>query len=71
MYLKEDVIGAYSKKVYGVKGDKVAILINDKPCLLLHENSSKFHADYNLLSNQKINKIEVKNEKVTKSKKRI
>ena len=72
MYLTKDSIGPYSKIVNGVTGDRVAILNHDNNlCLVLHESGQKFYCDFNLLSNQKIEKIEVKNEKVTKSKKRI
>jgi len=74
MYLTEDIKGAYSKKVYGIIGDKVAILSNDyNLCLVLHESGTKFHCYFNQLSNLKINK-EVKHEefkKVIKGKKRI
>lgn len=70
MYIKEDIIGIYSHIVYAVKGDKCAILNNENPCLLLHENGGKFHADFNLLSYEKIEKENVKI-KETKNKKRV
>ena len=70
MYLKEDYVGSYSRNLYALKGDKVAILNNKNPCLLLHENGVKFHADFNLLSYEKIEKENVKI-KETKKKKRV
>ena len=67
MYLTKDVVGAYSRINYGVIGDRVAILKNDSPlCLVLHESGYLFYCNYNLLSNQKIEKS-VKE----KSKKRV
>lgn len=67
MYLTKDITGAYSKINYGVTGDRVAILKNDAPlCLVLHESGHLFYCNYNLLSNQKIEKS-VKE----KSKKRV
>ena len=67
MYLKEDSVGPYSKKKYGCTGDKVAILNHDRNlCLVLHESGSKFYCDFNILSNQKIDKVNV--EEKTKKK---
>lgn len=73
MYLNTDIKGASSRKVYGSKGDKVAILDNSIEMLLvLHESGHKFHIQKELLSHTFIPKEikhEAKNE--SKSKKRI
>ena len=67
MYLTKEVVGAYSRINYGVTGDRVAILKNDSPlCLVLHESGHLFYCNYNLLSNQKIEKSVIE-----KSKKRV
>ena len=73
MYLNTEIKGAASRKVYGVRGDKVAILDNNIEMLLvLHESGHKFHIQKELLSHefiQKEIKHESKNE--SKSKKRV
>jgi hypothetical protein len=43
LYLKHDVIGSCSKKVYGKKNDRIHILKNNHEMILVqHENGSKF-----------------------------
>ena len=43
-YLNKDVKGAASKKVYGFKGDKIAIIKNNIDMyLVIHESGNKFH----------------------------
>jgi hypothetical protein len=61
LYLKHDVIGSCSNKVYGKKNDRIHILRNQHDMILIqHENGSKFfinQSDYSTtidISNQKI-----------------
>jgi len=68
MYLLEDIVGIYSKIVYGVTGDKVAILRYGEPSLVLHESGHKFHCEVKKLTYKKIDKL--KDEK-PKTKKRV
>ena len=70
MYLTKDVVGSYSKINYGFTGDRVAILKNESPlCLVVHECGHLFYCNYDLLSNQKIEKITKQNGE--KKKKRV
>lgn len=70
MYLLEDSIGIYSKIVYGVIGDKVAILRYSEPCLVLHESSHIFHCEVKKLTYKKIER-NVENKEKPKKKKRV
>ena len=72
-YLKNDVIGSYSKIIYGEQGDKVAIIGRLNEMLkVLHENGQVFFIKEDGISIDYITK-KVKNESTTKSrsKKRI
>ena len=72
MYLTKEVKGPYSRIQYGVIGDRVAILKHDKNlCLVLHESGHKFYCNFDLLSNQKIEKQNVKISKTETKKKRV
>jgi len=79
MYLKQDYIGSYSRNIYALKGDKVAILNNNiDMCLVINQEGHLFHVKFENLSYQEIKKEikketikKKKNEKTTKSKKRI
>lgn len=67
MYLTKEVKGAYSRIQYGVPGDRVAILKYDNHlCQVLHESGYKFYCNFDLLSKQKIQKVNV--EEKTKKK---
>ena len=73
MFLNTEIKGASSRKVYGVRGDKVAIIDNSIEMLLvLHESGEKFHIQREYLSNTFIPK-EIKHESKneSKSKKRV
>lgn len=70
MYLLEDIVGIYSKIVYGVTGDKVAILRYSEPCLVLHESGHIFHCEVKKLTYKKIER-NVENKEKPKRKKRV
>ena len=66
-YLKNDVIGSYSKIIYGEQGDKVAIIGRLNEMLkVLHENGQIFFIKEDGISIDYITK-KVKNESTTKS----
>jgi hypothetical protein len=69
-YLKNDVIGSYSKILYGEQGDKVAIIgrLNDM-LKVLHENGQVFFIKEDGISIDFITKKQ-NNESRTKSKSR-
>lgn len=72
MYLTKDSVGPYSKIINGVIGDRVAILKHDKNlCLVLHESGHKFYCNFEILSNQKIEKQNAKISKTETKKKRV
>lgn len=76
VYLKENQIGASSKKVNGLKGDKVYIITHSiNMRLVLNEKNNKFWVNINNLSDVPVEKdltnILIKNSNnVTKRKKR-
>lgn len=79
VYLKENQIGASSRKVYGLKGDKVYILTHSiNMRLVIDESNNKYWVNINNLSDAPIQKdltnILIKNsinDKDIKSKKGI
>ena len=74
VYLKENQIGASSKKVYGLKGDKVFILTHSiNMRMVIDEKNNKYWVNINNLSDVPIpkNLIETTYEKVKSRKKRI
>ena len=69
-YLKNDVIGSYSKIIYGEQGDKVAIIGRLNEMLkVLHENGQVFFIKEDGISIDYITKKQ-KNESTTKPKSR-
>jgi len=57
VYLKENQIGASSKKVYGLKGDKVFILTHSiNMRLVVDESNNKYWVNINNLSDAPIPK---------------
>lgn len=69
MYLTEDIIGASTRKVYGVKGDKIEVVKNEPPNLILVQGSSeRFHVHPYQLSEEKVEKVPVEAVKPKKKK---
>jgi hypothetical protein len=69
-YLNKDVKGAASKKVYGVKGDKIAILDNQIDMyLVIHESGNKFHVRQENVSSTFIPKDKINEKEKKRSKK--
>jgi hypothetical protein len=67
-YLKNDVTGSYSKIIYGLQGDKIAIIGRQHEMLkVLHENGRIFFIKEHLISIDFITKNQ-NNETTTKSK---
>ena len=57
VYLKENQIGASSRKVYGLKGDKVFILTHSiNMRLVIDESNNKYWVNINNLSDDPIQK---------------
>lgn len=69
MYLTEDIIGASTRIVYGVKGDKIEVVKNEPPNLILVQGASeRFHVHPYQLSEKKVEKEKVEAVKPKKKK---
>jgi len=55
MYLKEDIIGAASRTVYGRKGDQVEIIREDIDLCFVMNKGNRFFVRYEKLSEEKVN----------------
>ena len=54
MYLKEDIIGASSRTIYGRKGDLIDILRYDVDICLVKNKGVKFFVRYEKISKEKV-----------------
>jgi hypothetical protein len=64
MWLKSDVISYNRKTIYGVKGERVSIISDHYPAILVKsENGNSFTTTMDNLSPTKIQKIDTINQK--------
>lgn len=54
MYLTEDIIGASSRTIYGLKGDKVEVLRYDLDLVFVMNKGIRFFVRYEKLSEEKV-----------------
>ena len=55
MYLREDIIGASSRIIYGRQGDKVQVMRQDYDMSVVINNGIKFFVRNEKLSKEKVN----------------
>jgi len=55
MYLTEDIIGAASRIVYGLKGDKIEVIREELDLCLVMNKGIRFFVRYEKLSKEKVN----------------
>jgi hypothetical protein len=55
MYLREDIIGASSRMIYGRQGDKVQVIRQDYDMSFVINNGIKFFVRNEKLSKEKVN----------------